>query len=88
MKKTLITGGAGFLGSHLCERLLARGDNVTCLDNFSTGDFGNIEGLLEQPMFNVITQDVVDSFDIEVDQFTTLPVQPLRYTIRVTPFIH
>ena len=60
MKKTLITGGAGFLGSHLCERLLARGDNVTCLDNFSTGDFGNIEGLLEQPMFNVITQDVVE----------------------------
>jgi UDP-glucuronate decarboxylase len=81
MKRVLVTGGAGFLGSHLCERLLARGYNVICLDNFSTGDSGNIEGLLEQPTFSVITQDVVDSFDLEVDQIYNLacPASPIHY---------
>ena len=81
MKKALVTGGAGFLGSHLCERLLARGDNVICLDDFSTGNRSNIEGLREQPTFSVITQDVVDSFDLEVDQIYNLacPASPRHY---------
>jgi UDP-glucuronate decarboxylase len=81
MKRVLVTGGAGFLGSHLCERVLSRGDSVICLDNFSTGDLGNIEPLRAHPTFSVVTQDVVDPFDLEVDQIYNLacPASPVHY---------
>ena len=79
--RVLVTGGAGFLGSHLCERMLARGDRVTCLDNFSTGDSGNIEHLRGNPKFETIAHDVVDPFDFEVDQIYNLacPASPKHY---------
>jgi UDP-glucuronate decarboxylase len=81
MKRVLVTGGAGFLGSHLCERVLARGDSVICLDNFSTGDNRNIEALSSHPMFSVIAQDVIEPFDFEVDQIYNLacPASPIHY---------
>jgi UDP-glucuronate decarboxylase len=79
--RVLVTGGAGFLGSHLCERMLARGDRVICLDNFSTGDSGNIEHLRGNPKFETIAHDVVDPFDFEVDQIYNLacPASPKHY---------
>jgi UDP-glucuronate decarboxylase len=79
--RVLVTGGAGFLGSHLCERMLARGDSVICLDNFSTGDSRNIEHLYASPKFETIGQDVVDPFDFEVDQIYNLacPASPKHY---------
>ncbi|MEC9123181.1 MAG: GDP-mannose 4,6-dehydratase, partial [Verrucomicrobiota bacterium] len=57
---TLITGGAGFLGSHLCERLLERGQEVICMDNFFTGRRRNVAHLLDNPNFELIRHDVVD----------------------------
>ena len=79
--RVLVTGGAGFLGSHLCERMLARGDSVICLDNFSTGDRRNIEHLCSNPKFETILQDIVDPFDFEVDQIYNLacPASPPHY---------
>ena len=79
--RVLVTGGAGFLGSHLCERILARGDSVICLDNFSTGDGRNIEHLDGNPKFQTISQDVADPFDFEVDQIYNLacPASPKHY---------
>jgi UDP-glucuronate decarboxylase len=79
--RVLVTGGAGFLGSHLCERMLARGDSVICLDNFSTGDNRNIDHLYASPKFETIAQDVVDPFDFEVDQIYNLacPASPKHY---------
>jgi UDP-glucuronate decarboxylase len=79
--RVLVTGGAGFLGSHLCDRMLARGDSVICLDNFSTGDSGNIEHLRGNPKFETIAHDVVDPFDFEVDQIYNLacPASPKHY---------
>ena len=59
----LVTGGAGFLGSHLCDFLLLNGHTVFCLDNFSTGNRNNIKHLLNHTRFNLIVHDVVDSFD-------------------------
>ena len=81
MKRELVTGGAGFLGSHLCERLIARGDSVVCLDNYSTGDSRNVEGLRSNPRFRAIAQDVIDPFDFEVDEIYNLacPASPPHY---------
>tara|TARA_B100001115_G_scaffold174635_1_gene159806 strand:+ start:8433 stop:9365 length:933 start_codon:yes stop_codon:yes gene_type:complete len=78
---TLITGGAGFLGSHLCERLLERGQEVICMDNFFTGRRRNVAHLLDNPNFELIRHDVVDPFKVEVDRIYNLacPASPVHY---------
>ncbi|WP_018970654.1 UDP-glucuronic acid decarboxylase family protein [Rubritalea marina] len=79
--RILITGGAGFLGSHLCERLLSQGHEVLCLDNFFTGFKRNIAHLLPNPNFELIRHDVIDPFKFEVDQIYNLacPASPPHY---------
>jgi len=79
--RILITGGAGFLGSHLCERLLNEGNEVICLDNFYTGRKQNIARLLENPFFELVRHDVTDPFKFEVDQIYNLacPASPPHY---------
>ena len=81
MKKTLITGGAGFLGSHLCEKLLNLGHEVICVDNFYTGAKQNIAHLLENPYFEVIRHDVCFPLYVEVDEIYNLacPASPIHY---------
>jgi UDP-glucuronate decarboxylase len=78
---TLVTGGAGFLGSHLCERLLEQGHEVLCLDNFFTGRRRNIAHLLANPNFELIRHDVVDPLKAEVDRIYNLacPASPVHY---------
>ena len=80
-KRVLVTGGAGFLGSHLCERLLARGDDVLCVDNFFTGTRQNVSGLLGHPGFELIRHDVTFPLFVEVDQIYNLacPASPIHY---------
>lgn len=80
-KRILITGGAGFLGSHLCEKLLNRGDEVICMDNFFTGRKSNITPMLDNHHFELIRHDVVDPFKVEVDQIYNLacPASPIHY---------
>ncbi len=77
----LVTGGAGFLGSHLCERLLDQGNEVLCLDNFFTGRRKNVSHLLENSNFELIRHDVVDPFKLEVDRIYNLacPASPIHY---------
>src|SRR2546421_342073 len=70
--RVLVTGGAGFVGSHLCERLLVKGAHVVCLDNFSTGCPENIDHLLASDAFEVLMQDVAVPVDLEVDQVFNL----------------
>src|SRR5215218_2053351 len=79
--RILVTGGAGFIGSHLCERLLLQGHDVICLDNFFTGRKGNIEHLLENPQFEVLRHDVIDPLFLEVEQIYNLacPASPIHY---------
>lgn len=80
-KKILVTGGAGFLGSHLCERLLREGNEVVCLDNYFTGQKENIVHLLDNPYFELIRHDVTMPFFIEVDEIYNLacPASPIHY---------
>jgi UDP-glucuronate decarboxylase len=80
-KKILVTGGAGFLGSHLCEALLAHGFEVLCVDNFHTGAEENIAHLRANPRFEVLRHDVVDPLDVEVDEIYNLacPASPVHY---------
>jgi UDP-glucuronate decarboxylase len=80
-KRVLVTGGAGFLGSHLCERLLADGSVVVCVDNFFTGARRNIEHLLDHKHFEVIRHDVTFSLYVEVDEIYNLacPASPIHY---------
>ena len=80
-KQVLVTGGAGFLGSHLCERLLADGAHVICVDNFFTGTHLNIEHLLPNPRFEVIRHDVTFPLYIEVNEIYNLacPASPIHY---------
>lgn len=80
-KKILVTGGAGFLGSHLCERLLNEGNEVVCLDNYFTGQKANIVHLLSNPYFELIRHDVTMPFFIEVDEIYNLacPASPVHY---------
>ena len=79
--RILVTGGAGFIGSHLCERLLAAGNDVLCLDNFFTGRRANIMHLLENRHFEVIRHDVIEPILLEVDQIYNLacPASPIHY---------
>ncbi len=79
--RILVTGGAGFLGSHLCERLLAAGHDVICLDNLFTGSKNNIRHLLDNPYFEFVRHDVVDPIKLEVDQIYNLacPASPVHY---------
>ena len=79
--RVLVTGGAGFLGSHLCERLLTDGAIVLCVDNFFTGARRNIEHLLDHPHFEVVRHDVTFPLYVEVDQVYNLacPASPIHY---------
>jgi UDP-glucuronate decarboxylase len=82
MKKILVTGGAGFLGSHLCDRLFAQGHHVICLDSFFTGRRENIQQLLNQPRFEVLSQDVIAPIKIDaLDEIYNLacPASPVHY---------
>ena len=80
-KRILVTGGAGFLGSHLCDRLAEEGHDVLCLDNFFTGTKHNIAGLLERPNFELIRHDLVQPIFLEVDEIYNLacPASPIHY---------
>jgi len=80
-KRILVTGGAGFVGSHLCERLLNEGHEVICLDNYFTGSKSNIVHLLDNPYFELIRHDVTMPFFIEVDEIYNLacPASPIHY---------
>ena len=81
LDKILVTGGAGFLGSHLCERLLAQGHDVLCVDNFFTGSRANIAHLMAQPRFELIRHDVTFPLYVEVDKIYNLacPASPIHY---------
>ncbi|MFB6341518.1 UDP-glucuronic acid decarboxylase family protein [Saccharicrinis sp. FJH62] len=81
MKRILVTGGAGFIGSHLCERLLNEGNDVICLDNFSTGSKRNILKLIDNPYFEIVRQDVTQPYICEVDEIYNLacPASPVHY---------
>ena len=80
-KRVLVTGGAGFLGSHLCERLLNEGDEVLCVDNFFTGRRSNVAHLLENPCFELLRHDVTFPLFVEVDEIYNLacPASPVHY---------
>ena len=81
MKKILITGGAGFVGSHLCERLLKEGNEVICLDNYFTGNKKNIIKLLDNPNFEMVRHDITEPYYAEVDEIYNLacPASPIHY---------
>lgn len=81
MKKILITGGAGFIGSHLCERLLNEGNEVICLDNYFTGSKENIVKLMDNPYFELVRHDITQTYFAEVDEIYNLacPASPVHY---------
>lgn len=81
MQRYLVTGGAGFLGSHLCDRLIDRGDDVLCVDNFFTGDKQNVSHLLNHPRFELMRHDVTFPLYVEVDRIFNLacPASPVHY---------
>ena len=81
MKRILVTGGAGFIGSHLCERLLQEGHEVLCLDNYFTGSKKNIAHLLGNPYFELIRHDITTPYFVEVDEIYNLacPASPIHY---------
>jgi UDP-glucuronate decarboxylase len=81
MKKILVTGGAGFIGSHLCETLLSRGHDVVCVDNFFTGAKENILHLRDNPHFEIIRHDLINPITLEVDEVYNLacPASPVHY---------
>ncbi|RJP80676.1 MAG: SDR family oxidoreductase [Desulfobacteraceae bacterium] len=80
-KRVLVTGGAGFLGSHLCDRMMEKGYEVLCLDNFFTGNKRNIQHLLSEPNFEVIRHDLTQQIFLEVDEIYNLacPASPIHY---------
>mgnify|MGYP000082525751 CR=1 FL=1 len=80
-KRVLVTGGAGFIGSHLCERLVAAGDDVLCVDNFFTGTKDNVAGLLDMSNFEIMRHDVTFPLYVEVDEIYNLacPASPIHY---------
>ncbi|KKB46614.1 MAG: UDP-glucuronic acid decarboxylase family protein [Parabacteroides gordonii] len=81
MKQILVTGGAGFIGSHLCERLLKDGNNVICMDNYFTGRKQNVIHLLDNPYFELVRHDVTFPYYVEVDEIYNLacPASPIHY---------
>lgn len=81
MKRILVTGGAGFVGSHLCERLINDGHEVICLDNYFTGNKKNIEHLLDNHFFELVRHDITEPFYAEVDEIYNLacPASPIHY---------
>ena len=81
MKRILITGGAGFIGSHLCRELVNRGEYVICLDNYFTGSISNIKDLSERKNFELVEHDITVPYEIEVDQIYNLacPASPIHY---------
>jgi UDP-glucuronate decarboxylase len=80
-RRVLVTGGAGFIGAHLCERLLERGDEVLCVDNFYTGTRRNVQHLLSNPLFELMRHDVCFPLYVEVDEIFNLacPASPVHY---------
>lgn len=80
-KKVLVTGGSGFLGSNLCEKLLDKGCEVICLDNFYTGSIENIKHLIQNSRFTMVNQNITDPIDLEVDEIYNLacPASPIHY---------
>jgi UDP-glucuronate decarboxylase len=80
-RRVLVTGGAGFLGSHLCERLVEAGSEVTCVDNFFTGSRRNVEHLLDHPRFRLVEHDISAPVEIEADEIFNLacPASPVHY---------
>ena len=80
-KRIAVTGGAGFLGSHLCERLIARGDEVLCIDNLFTGSRNNVAHLLDKPRFEFMRHDITFPLYVEVDEIYNLacPASPIHY---------
>ncbi|AWK15527.1 UDP-glucuronic acid decarboxylase family protein (plasmid) [Candidatus Fukatsuia symbiotica] len=82
-KRVLVTGGAGFLGSHLCERLVALGHDVLCVDNYFTGTKGNVASLMDRPQFKVMCHDVTQPLFAEVDEIYNLacPASPAHYQL-------
>lgn len=81
MKRILVTGGAGFVGSHLCERLLKEGNEVICLDNYFTGSKKNIEHLMDNHYFEMVRHDITNPYMVEVDEIYNLacPASPIHY---------
>lgn len=81
MKRILVTGGAGFLGSHLCDALLARGADILCIDNFFSGSKDNIRHLARNPFFELIRHDIINPILVEVDKIYHLacPASPIHY---------
>lgn len=80
-KRVLVTGGAGFVGSHLCDKLIAEGCEVICVDNYFTGSTRNIAGLMDNPAFEAIRHDVTEKISLEVDEIYNLacPASPVHY---------
>ena len=81
--RILVTGGAGFIGSHLCERLVAEGNEVLCLDNFFTGRRENILGLLDNPHFELIRHDVIEPVLLELDQIYNLALSGFTHSLPI-----
>jgi len=83
MRRIIVTGGAGFLGSHLCERLLEKGNEVLCVDNFYTGQKSNIVNLLENPYFEILRHDITFPLYVEIDEIYNLacPASPMHYQV-------
>ena len=77
----IVTGGAGFIGSHLCEKLLEQGNHIICLDNFFTGSRKNVEHLFDNREFELIRHDIIEPIILEVDQIYNLacPASPVHY---------
>ena len=83
-KRILATGGAGFISSNLCEKLLGQGNEVICLDNLFTGRKENIRHLMDNPDFEFIRGDVINEVYVECDEIYNLVCPPVRSTIRLT----
>lgn len=83
MKRVLVAGGAGFIGSHLCEKLINRGNYVICLDNFFTGHRDKVKNLIDNPNFEIVDHDVIEPYHTEVDEIYNLacPASPIHYQI-------
>ena len=81
MKRILVTGGAGFVGSHLCKRLLKEGNEVICLDNYFTGSKNNIIELFDNPYFEMVRHDIIEPYYAEVDEIYNMacPASPKHY---------